>query len=150
MLKPGQPAPDVAFVALDGSQIDLTAFRGKPLVLFFYPKDNTVGCTIEACTFRDAYQDFVDAGAEVVGVSNDDPASHRQFIEKSRLPFRLLSDTGGRGRAAFGVPSTLGVIPGRATFVIDADGTILHAFNSQFMLAQHVTRALAALATTKA
>jgi thioredoxin-dependent peroxiredoxin len=144
MLKAGDLAPDVAFVEKNAS-VPLASFRGKRLVLFFYPKDDTPGCTAEACSFRDEYQAFVDAGSEVAGVSSDDGASHDGFASKHRLPFRLLSDPGEVARKAFGIPKTLGLFPGRATFVIDGDGKILHAFNSQFAPAKHVQEALTIL-----
>jgi peroxiredoxin Q/BCP len=144
MLQVGDKAPDVTLQERN-VPVQLASFQGKRLVLFFYPKDDTPGCTAEACSFRDEYQAFVDAGAEVAGVSSDDAASHDGFASKHRLPFRLLSDADGAARKAFGVPKTLGILPGRATFVIDADGTILHAFNSQFAPAKHVTEALTIL-----
>jgi peroxiredoxin Q/BCP len=141
MLNAGDSVPDVTL--LDRTEpVPLASFRGRRLVLFFYPKDRTAGCTAEACSFRDEYQAFVDAGAEVVGVSSDDGASHAGFAQRHGLPFRLLSDPGEIARKAFGIPKTLGLFPGRATFVIDADGTILHAFNSQFEPLRHVREAL--------
>lgn len=114
-------------------------------MLFFYPKDNTAGCTAEVCSFRDAYEDFVEAGAEVAGVSSDDGASHEGFAAKHKLPFRLLTDTDEIARKAFGIPKTLGLFPGRATFVIDPGGTVLHAFNSQFAPLKHVSEAMTTL-----
>jgi peroxiredoxin Q/BCP len=144
MLTTGDQAPDVTLLE-KGVPISLASFRGKWLVLFFYPKDNTAGCTAEVCSFRDAYEDFVEAGAEVVGVSSDDAASHAGFAAKHRLPFRLLSDPGEIARAAFGIPKTLGLFPGRATFVINPDGTILHGYNSQFAPLKHVSEALTTL-----
>jgi peroxiredoxin Q/BCP len=141
MLKAGDRVPDVTL--LDRAEpVPLASFRGRRLVLFFYPKDETAGCTAEACSFRDEYQGFVEAGAEVAGVSADDGASHERFAGRHSLPFRLLSDPGEVARRAFGIPKTFGLFPGRATFVIDADGTILHAFNSQFEPLRHVREAL--------
>jgi len=122
-----------------GSLID------RPLVVFFYPKDNTPGCTAEVCAFRDDYEAFVEAGADVIGISSDDSQSHASFRERHRLPYRLMSDPGGDARKAFGIPRTLGILPGRATFVIDRQGTILYAFNSQFAPERHVKNALEAL-----
>jgi peroxiredoxin Q/BCP len=144
MRKAGDAAPDVTLLERN-APVALASFRGKPLVLFFYPKDETPGCTAEACSFRDEYQAFVEAGAEVAGVSSDDGTSHDGFAARHRLPFRLLSDPGEAARKAFGIPKTLGLFPGRATFVIDADGTILHAFNSQFAPLRHVREALTIL-----
>jgi peroxiredoxin Q/BCP len=144
MLNTGDQTPDVTLLEKN-VPVPLSSFRGKWLVLFFYPKDNTAGCTAEVCSFRDAYEDFVEAGAEVAGVSSDDAASHERFAAKHRLPFRLLSDPGEIARKAFGIPKTLGLFPGRATFVIDPDGTILHSFNSQFAPLKHVSEALTTL-----
>lgn len=143
MLAPGQTVPDVSLVDADGNTVRLRDLLGeKVLVLYFYPKDDTPGCTAQACGFRDAYEDFVDAGAQVVGVSHDGPASHQAFAQKHRLPFRLLSDPDGSACRAFGVKKTLGLLPGRATFVIDRQGTILDAFSSQLRVGTHVERAL--------
>ena len=141
----GDQAPDFALPDRTGKTVRLSELRGKPVVLYFYPKDDTPGCTKESCTFRDQYQDFQDAGAEVIGVSSDSPESHEKFATKYRLPFTLLSDRGGAVRKQYGVPSTLGVLPGRVTYVIDRQGTVRHAFNSQLQAAQHVEEALKAL-----
>jgi peroxiredoxin Q/BCP len=142
----GQPAPDFALESGDGSTVRLSDFRGKSeVVLFFYPKDSTPGCTAEACSFRDSHEAFREAGAEVLGISSDSGDSHRTFAGRHRLPFTLLSDPGGAVRARFGVGRTLGLIPGRVTFVIDRDGIIRHAFSSQFRPSRHVDEALAVL-----
>ena len=141
----GDRAPDFALPDRTGKTVHLSDFRGKPIVLYFYPKDDTPGCTKESCTFRDQYQDFQDAGAEVIGVSSDSAESHEKFATKYRLPFVLLSDRGGATRKLYGVPSTLGVLPGRVTYVIDREGTVRHVFNSQLQATQHVAEALKAL-----
>jgi thioredoxin-dependent peroxiredoxin len=141
----GDPAPDFALPDRTGRMVRLSELRGKPVVLYFYPKDDTPGCTKESCTFRDQYQDFQDAGAEVIGVSSDTRESHEKFATKYRLPFTLLSDRGGTVRKLYGVPATLGLLPGRVTYVIDRGGTVQHVFNSQFQAAQHVDEALKAL-----
>ena len=121
-------------------------YRGKKaVVLYFYPKDDTPGCTAESCSFRDQYEAFKDAGAEVIGVSSDSAESHARFAEKHRLPFVLLADRGGAVRKQYGVPATLGLLPGRVTFVIDRDGVVRHVFNSQFQATKHVAEALTAL-----
>jgi peroxiredoxin Q/BCP len=117
--------------------------RNRAVVLFFYPKDETAICTKEACAFRDAYEDFVDAGAAVIGVSSDSAESHRRFAHGHRLPFLLLADVDGSLREAFGVPKTLGMLPGRVTYVIDKEGVVRHVFSSQFSADQHVSEALA-------
>ena len=145
MLANGDRIPNVPLVDADGTTVLLGSLVDRPLVLFFYPKDNTPGCTVEVCAFRDDYQAFVEAGADVIGVSSDDNQSHATFRERHRLPYRLMSDPGGEARKAFGIPKTLGILAGRATFVIDCEGTILYAFNSQFAPLRHVKNALAAL-----
>src|SRR5215467_10254312 len=116
----GDRAPDFALPDRSGRTVRLSDFRGKQaVVLYFYPKDDTPGCTKEACAFRDQYQDFQDAGAEVIGVSSDSETSHEKFASKYKLPFVLLADKGGKIRKQYGVPATLGLLPGRVTFVID-------------------------------
>ena len=139
----GEMAPD--FSALDDRShtVTLSSLRGRPVVLYFYPKDETPGCTAQACAFRDRYQDFVDAGADVVGVSADDAASHDGFKRHHNLPFTLLSDPGGAGARAFGVKKTLGLIAGRVTFVIDRGGIIRLRWDSQLKATKHIGEALA-------
>lgn len=111
-------------------------------MLYFYPKDDTYGCIAESCAFRDQYEVFKDAGAEVVGISSDSPASHKAFAAKYRLPFILLSDTGNKVRELYGVPTTMGMIPGRVTYIIDKTGVVRDVFNSQFHPTSHVEQAL--------
>jgi thioredoxin-dependent peroxiredoxin len=140
----GDKAPNFTLPRSTGEPFTLSGVLGRrTVVLFFYPKDDTPGCTVEACTFRDNYQAFVEAGAEVVGVSSDSAASHDQFAGKHKLPMTLLSDAGGKVRALYGVRPTLGILPGRATFVIDRSGTIVHTFASQMRVKAHVEQALA-------
>jgi peroxiredoxin Q/BCP len=142
-LKVGDRAPDFTLPSSGGKSVTLSQlYADKTVVLFFYPKDDTPGCTVEACSFRDRYETFVEAGAEVVGVSSDSIASHDRFVEKHGLPMTLLSDTGGKVRALFGVKSTLGLMPGRATFVIDRQGVVRHSFASQLRAGAHVGEAL--------
>ena len=118
----------------------------KTVVVFFYPKDDTPGCTKEACSFRDSYQAFTDAGCEVIGVSSDPPASHAAYKAKHRLPYTLLSDERSFLRNGFGIPSDLfGMLPGRQTYVIGVDGKCLLSFNSQMSPEKHVTEALAVI-----
>jgi peroxiredoxin Q/BCP len=145
------PAPAVSFLDETGAAVPLASLIGqKTLVLYFYPKDETPGCTVEACTFRDQYEDFVAAGAEVIGVSADDAASHEAFKAKHRLPFRLLTDPGGLAAKAFGVKKTLGLLPGRVTFVIDRSGSIRHRFDSQLRVQKHVAEALSLVKSLEA
>ncbi len=145
-LRAGDAAPDFSLAAATGETVRLADFRGRSeVVLFFYPKDNTAVCSAEACSFRDSFQDFQDAGATVIGISADSADSHQRFAERLGLPFHLLSDPGGAVRASYRVPRTFGIIPGRTTFLIDKKGIIQRVFTSQFQPAKHVTEALAAL-----
>ena len=142
----GQQAPDFALPDAAGKTVRLSDFRGqKAVVLYFYPKDDTPGCTKEACAFRDQYEDFKEAGAEVIGVSSDAGEAHEKFASKYKLPFTLLSDRGGIVRKHYGVPATLGLLPGRVTFVIDKQGVVQRTFNSQFQATKHVSEAIEAL-----
>ena len=142
----GEPAPDFSLPDGKGHTVRLSDFRGRqPVVVYFYPKDDTPGCTKEACAFRDQYQDFKDAGAEVIGISSDSESKHESFASKYRLPFLLLADRSGAVRKQYGVPATLGLLPGRVTFVIDRQGLVRHTFNSQFQATKHVEEALVAL-----
>lgn len=139
----GDKAPDFTLPSASGKPVTLSdLYRERNVVLYFYPKDDTVGCTAESCAFRDAYEDFVAAGATVVGISSDSTASHARFAARHSLPFILLSDEGGRVRDLYGVRSTLGILPGRVTFVIDRRGVVRYAFSSQLRFTQHVTKAL--------
>ena len=139
----GERGPDLALTDQDGEPIRLSDYRGdKVVVLYFYPKDFTPGCTAEAKKFRDAYEVFSDAGAEVVGVSADDPQTHKAFADCHELPFRLLSDEKGQAARAWGVKKTLGLFPGRVTFVIDKDGVVRHRFQSALRATRHVDEAL--------
>lgn len=142
-LQSGQAAPEFSLKDQNGETIRLSDLKGeKAVVLYFYPKDDTPGCTAEACTFRDSFEVFQEAGAEVLGVSGDSPASHKKFAAKHHLPFRLLSDEGDAVRKAYGVSPTLGLLPGRVTFVIDRQGVVRHVFSSQFRPKKHVEEAL--------
>jgi peroxiredoxin Q/BCP len=131
----------------DGTTTTLSAASkaGKALVLFFYPKSGTPGCTAEACSFRDSFSVFRDAGAEVLGISSDSPGANAQWKEANRLPFALATDAKGRLRSALGVQPTLWVLPGRETFVFDKAGALLLRFNSQTQATEHVAQALKAL-----
>ena len=144
-VKAGARAPEFTLPDASGKDVRLADFRGRPVVLYFYPKDDTPGCTKEACSFRDQYEDFQDAGAVVLGVSSDSAESHRKFAARHRLPFTLLSDRGGRVRKLYGVPATLGLLPGRVTFVIDGGGVVRHVFSSQLDATRHVAEALEVL-----
>jgi len=139
----GDKAPLFSLPNKEGKQVHLKKFLKKKLiVLFFYPKDESPGCTAEVCQFRDRFELFQKAGAEVIGISGDSLTSHKQFAEKYSLPFQLLSDEDNAVRKLYGVRSTLGLIPGRATFIIDKKGVIRHIFVSQFNPKKHVSEAL--------
>lgn len=144
-LAPGDPAPLIALPDQHGVERRSDQLAGKALVLFFYPKDDTPGCTAEACAFRDSYDDLQALGAEVWGISGDGAASHQRFATRHNLPFPLLVDGNNQVRRAFGVPSVLGLLPGRVTYVIDGHGVIRHVFNNLLDGPAHRAEALAAL-----
>ena len=138
----GDKAPDFTLPSQSGEQVHLQdRIGGRVIVLYFFPKDGTPGCTAEACAFRDSHEVFAEAGAEVIGVSSD--SVDKAFAGKHELPFTLLSDTGGLVRKAYGVPSVLGVLPGRVTYVIDRQGTVRHTFKSMSRIGSHIDGALA-------
>ena len=140
----GDIAPDFTLPDQTGTPVRLGDLLGrKTVVLYFYPKDQTPGCTVEARAFRDQYDAFTAAGAEVVGVSADTVASHRRFVASHGLPFLLLSDRGSVVRELYGVEKTLGVLPGRVTYVIDQAGVVRHIYSSQLRVTQHPREALA-------
>jgi len=128
----------------DDKDVELSSFIGigRPAVVFFYPKDETYGCTKEVCSFRDSYEDFSKVQATIVGISADPPESHRKFISSQRLQFPLLSDPEGNARKAFEVPKTLGLISGRTTYLINKEGIIKEVFNSQFNFGAHAEKAV--------
>jgi thioredoxin-dependent peroxiredoxin len=139
-LSTGDPMPDTTLVGTDGP-VKLRDKIGKPLVVYFYPKDETYGCTKEACAFRDQYEDFVAAGADVIGVSADDASSHASFKTNHRLPFTLLTDPHDAVAKAWGVRGMLG-LKGRVTFVFDKAGVLRHRFESMVRFGKHVDEAL--------
>jgi len=140
------PAPDFTLPDQNGDELTLSSLRGQWVVVYFYPKDDTPGCTVESCAFRDAHEAFTDAGVRVIGISSDDVDSHRAFADKHGLPFTLLADTEGAARSAYGVPKTLGLLPGRVTYVIDPSGVVRRKFSSQFKPKKHIDEALATIA----
>ena len=140
----GDKAPDFSLVSQSGERVRLhDRLADRVVVLYFYPKDETRGCTAEACAFRDSHEVFAEAGAEVIGVSSDSADRHAAFADHHKLPFTLVSDEGGQVRKSYGVPAVLGLIPGRVTYVIDRAGTVRHVFNSMTNIGQHVGDALA-------
>ncbi|MEI7896994.1 MAG: peroxiredoxin [bacterium] len=142
----GSTAPGFSLPDQRGKRVNLSDFLGKSnVVVYFYPKDESYGCTKEACSFRDNYEVFREAGAEVIGISSDDIASHQAFSANHKLPFLLLSDKDKSVAGKYGVGKTLGVLPGRVTFVIDKQGIIRLMFSSQLNFQKHVEEAIETL-----
>jgi peroxiredoxin Q/BCP len=142
----GDAAPDFSLPSQTGEPVSLKEKIGeKEIVLYFYPKDNTPGCTTEARAFRDSYEVFKELGADVIGVSSDSVESHRGFAAKCEVPFTLLSDVGGKVRELYSVPSTFGLLPGRVTYIIDRKGIVRHVFSSQMNPRKHVDEAVGVL-----
>ena len=144
-LKVGDKVPDFTAKDQHGVVFKWSEYLGKPAVIYFYPKDDTPGCTAQACSFRDEYQDFKELGAEVIGVSGDSEKSHVKFAQKYNLPFVLLSDKDKSLRKLFDVPTNLlGLIPGRVTYIIDRAGIVVSIFNSM-KATNHIPIALKAI-----
>jgi peroxiredoxin Q/BCP len=145
-VKVGDRAPDFTLQAQDGRMVSLHDYTGsKNVVLYFYPKDFTMGCTIETKAFGESYDEVLAVGAEVLGISSDSEESHGRFADECGAEFPLLADTGGGVREAYGAKSSFGFVPGRVTFVIDKRGIIRHVFSSQMRPKQHVSEAVEAL-----
>lgn len=143
----GDTVPSFVLKDQFGVDFDISEHIGKSaMVIYFYPKDDTPGCTKEACSFRDSYEEFTDRNILVVGISSDSVESHREFAKKYQLPFTLLSDTDNRVREMFGVkPDLMGLLPGRVTYVVDEQGRIMFMHDSQFKAQSHISEALEAL-----
>ena len=142
----GDTAPDFTLPDQRGQLVRLHGVTDKKNVaLYFYPKDATPGCTAEARAFRDAYDAFTEADTEVIGISSDSVKSHERFAANERLPFRLLSDRDGAVRELYGVERTLGILPGRVTYVIGRGGVVRHVYSSQLRATQHSREALRAI-----
>ena len=143
----GDELPEFFVQDQNGNPVSNSTVKGRNVVLFFYPKDNSLVCTRQACSFRDSYEEFLDYDCEIIGISSDDDKSHINFSEKLRLPYRLISDKNNLLRDKFGVPSNiLGMIPGRVTYIADKEGIIRFIFNSQLNGTKHVNEALNYLA----
>ena len=138
----GKPAPRFELPDAKGTLFSSDRLRGGPAVIFFYPKDETPGCTVQACGFRDEYEAFVKAGAQVIGISRDGQDSHNGFATKHRLPFTLLTDTDDRVTQLFGVTRSFVLLRGRETFVLDAAGVVRHHLKSLVDPMRHVREAL--------
>ena len=150
-IKTGSTIPLFALSDQEGHEFDIKSVLGKKnLVIYFYPKDDTPGCTKEACSFRDQFEVFTEADAVIIGISAQSVKSHKEFAEKHRLPFTLLSDEGNKIRNLFGVPTNfLGLLPGRVTYVADKMGKVIYIFNSQTQASKHVEEALRVLKESK-
>jgi peroxiredoxin Q/BCP len=141
-VKVGDKAPDFTLPSQMGDNVTLSEFLGKKnMVLYFYPKDETVGCTKEACSFRDSYEELTNLGAEVLGVSGQSVESHKSFASHYGLPFILLADVENKVRKLYDVPATMGFLPGRVTYIIDRKGVVRHIFVSQTQVERHVEEA---------
>jgi peroxiredoxin Q/BCP len=142
-VKAGDSAPDFTLPNQSGQTVSLGDIIGKKIiVLYFYPKDFSMGCTAEACAFRDSYEVFKDAGAEVIGVSSQSVDSHKRFALANSLPFILLSDEDGKVRKLYGATSMFGLMAGRVTYIIDNKGIVRNVFSSQLNPAKHIEEAL--------
>jgi peroxiredoxin Q/BCP len=145
-VKVGEIAPDFSLLNQDGNSISLKDYKEKyNVVLFFYPKDFSPGCTTQACSFRDSYEEFTDNGAIVLGVSSDSVESHKKFLDQYLLPFTLLSDPKGEMRSLYGATKAFGFLPGRYTFIIDKKGIVRHIFTSETNMKKHIEESLKAL-----
>ena len=143
----GEIAPTISLYNQFNEIVNLSDYIGKSrLVLFFYPKDNTAGCTREACAFRDYQKEFSDLNCKIIGISSDKVEKHLEFAEKNNLNYPLLADINQEARKLFGVPKSLfGLLPGRVTYVIDENGKIINVFNSQILFTDHISNAIEAI-----
>ena len=143
----GDLVPSFSLKDQSGNTFDLDEYIGKTaMVIYFYPKDDTPGCTKEACSFRDSYEAFTDKNIKVIGISSDDVESHKNFAAKYNLPFTLLADTESEVRALFGVKANaFGLIPGRVTYVVDKKGEIIFMYDSQLKAAKHIEESIKAI-----
>jgi len=150
-LEVGDTIPSFSLKDQNGKDFDIDQYRGKqPLVIYFYPKDDTPGCTKEACSFRDEFEVFTDLNVKVIGISSDDVASHKKFADKYQLPFTLLADTQKKVRKLFGVPNSfLGILPGRVTYIVNKHGIIVHIFNNMTNAEKHISESLNAIKRSK-
>lgn len=145
----GSQVPEFILKDQNGNDFDISELLGKKnMVVYFYPKDDTPGCTKEACSFQDMYEDFKRIDAEVIGISGQSVESHKAFADKYNLSFTLLADEGNKIRKQFGVPASFfGLLPGRVTYIINKEGKVIYTFNSQMNAEKHVSEALRILTT---
>lgn len=146
MLKVGDRLPEFILNDQDNVPFDVKSVLGKPLVIFFYPKDNSPGCTAQVCSFRDQFEVFQDYGAELIGISFDSTKSHKSFSKRYRLPFKLLSDPRRKVQKLFGISkTTFGISYSRVTFVVDREATIVKVFSNTVLATAHIRASLNAL-----
>ena len=147
----GSKLPEFSLPDQNGNLFDMAAVVGKKkLVIYFYPKDDSPGCTKEACSFRDQFEVFNEVGAQVIGISGQSVESHKKFAEKYHLTYTLLADVDDKIRKLFGVPANLlGLLPGRVTYIVDLSGKVVYIFNSQAQATQHVDESLRILKSLK-
>jgi thioredoxin-dependent peroxiredoxin len=150
-IEKGSKIPVFALPDQNGNMFDIsTALGKKNLVIYFYPKDDSPGCTKEACYFRDQFEVFNQVNAMIIGISGQSVQSHKKFAEKYKLSFTLLSDTGNKVRQLFDVPTNFfGTLPGRVTYIVDKTGKVVYVFNSQTQATKHVDEALRILRELK-
>ena len=150
-IKIGSTIPEFTLPDQNGNIFNISSVLGKKnLVIYFYPKDDSPGCTAQACSFRDQFEVFMEADAVIIGISGQSVESHKEFAEKHRLSFTLLSDEDNKIRKLFGVKANLlGMVPGRVTFVADKTGKVIYIFNSQSQATKHVDEALRILKELK-
>jgi peroxiredoxin Q/BCP len=150
-LKIGSNIPAFSLPDQNGNLFDINSALGKKnLIIYFYPKDDSPGCTAQACSFQDQFEVFKEADAVIIGISGQSVESHKEFALKHRLTFTLLSDEGNKIRKQFGVPTNLlGLLPGRVTYVADKSGKVIYTFNSQIQATKHVDEALRILKESK-
>lgn len=141
-LEVGDKVPSFTLNDQNGKVFTVNSSIGKPMVIYFYPKDDTPGCVKEACKFRDDFEKFKDIGSLVIGISGDSVESHKKFEEKYNLPFTLLADVNNEVRKLFGVPKSMFFLPGRVTYVVDKNGIVKYIFNSQFGAEKHIENSL--------
>jgi peroxiredoxin Q/BCP len=146
-IKTGSTIPQFSLLDQNGDLFDINSVLGKKnLVIYFYPKDDSPGCTAQACSFRDQFEVFKEADAVIIGISGQSVESHKEFAEKHRLTFTLLSDEENKIRKLFGVPTNLlGLLPGRVTYIADKTGKVVYVFNSQLHAEKHIDEALSIL-----
>ena len=146
-LNVGDKIPSFCLQNQDGKEVCILPEDGKKRIIYFYPKDNTKVCTEEACSFRDWYDEFLDLGFEVIGISGDSVSSHHKFKSQHHLNFELLSDKGGKVRKLFGATTFFGLVPHRSSFAIDENGKVLKRYDAMFDSSEHVDEMIKILKT---